>query len=153
MHEAKGCTITDPSILKWIFPKNCFWKVHGKWVSRNFSTLTAAKVYTHAGDRTLSISNGAHLEVTIHIIKIAEEKYPGHYDVFEHVFDAMAASFEDFSTVLHMIRSPEQFRWVLQPLTRIRLSLPLARKLGFVCLTIGQDPYKAASYFMIASYN
>ena len=40
MHEAKGCTVTDPSILKWTFPKNCFWKAIGKWVLRNFSIFT-----------------------------------------------------------------------------------------------------------------
>ena len=106
-----------------------------------------------ADDRTLSVSNEARFGGTTHIITIAEEQYPGYYDVFEHVFDAMAARFEGFSNVVQMIRSPEQFRWVLQPLTRMRLSLPLARKLGFVCLTIGQDPYKAASYFMVAPYN
>ena len=56
----------------------------------------------------------------------------------------MAASFEGFSTVVQMM---------LQPLTRIRLSLPLARKLGFMGVTIGQDPYKVVSYFMAAPYN
>ena len=106
-----------------------------------------------ADDRILSVSNGARLGGTDHIITIAEEQYPGYYDVCEHVFDAMAASFGGFSTVKRMIRSPEQFRWVLQPLSRIRISLPLARKLGFVGLTIGQDPYKAGSHFMVAAYN
>ena len=33
------------------------------------------------------------------------------------------------------------------------LPLPLARKLGFVGLTIGEDPHKAESYFMVAPYN
>ena len=37
-------------------------------------------------------------------------------------------------------------------MTRIRLSSPLARKLGFLGLTIGQNPYKTASYFMVAPY-
>ena len=35
----------------------------------------------------------------------------------------------------------------------MHLPLPLARKLGFVGLTIGVDPHKSESYFMVAPYN
>ena len=41
----------------------------------------------------------------------------------------------------------------VEPRTRINLPLPLARKLGFVGLTIGEDPHKSESYFMVAPYN
>ena len=156
MHEAKECTITDPKILKWIFPKNCFWKVHGKWVWRNFSTLTR---FTNRqglpSRRTIAsslVSNGARLDGGTHFIPIAEEQCPGYYDVFEHVFDAVSASFEGVPEV-EASRGPEQFRLVLQPRTRIHLPLPLARKLGFVGLTIGEDTHKAESYFMVAPFN
>ena len=63
-----------------------------------------------ADDRTLSVSNGARLEDTTHMITIAEEQYPGYYDVFQHVFDAITASFEGFSNVVQMIRSSGQSR-------------------------------------------
>ena len=155
--RSEGAHDNRPQHFKVDLPKELF--LEGAW-----EVGVTELLYTHTfyesprftltgNDRTLSFSNGARLGGTIHMITIAEEQYPGYYDLFEHVFDAMAASFEGFSTVVQMIRSPEQFRWVLQPLTRIRLSLPLARKLGFVGLTIGQDPYKAANYFMVAPYN
>ena len=83
---------------------------------------------------------------------IAKEQYPGYYDVFEHVYEAMVASFEGVP-VVEASCEPEQFRWVLQPRTRMHLPLPLARKLGFVGLTFGEYPHKLESYFVVASYN
>ena len=83
---------------------------------------------------------------------IAEERYPGYYDVFEHVYEAMVASFEGVP-VVEASRGPEQFRWVLRPRIRMHLPLPLARKLGFVGLTVGEDPHKSESYFVVAPYN
>ena len=35
----------------------------------------------------------------------------------------------------------------------MQLPLPLARKLGFVGLTVGEDPHKSESYFVVAPYN
>ena len=72
--------------------------------------------------------------------------------MFEQVFEAMVVGFEGVP-VVEVIRTPEQFRWVLQPGTRMHLPLPLARKLGFVGLTIGEDPHKSESYFMVAPYS
>ena len=76
-------------------------------------TLTTA-------DRTWSVSNGARLDGGTHFITIAEEQYPGYYDLFEHVFEAMVASFEGVP-VVEASRGPEQFRWVLQPRTKMHL--------------------------------
>ena len=87
--------------------------------SLHLYVLRTTKVYT--------VSNGAHLGGGTHFITIAEEQYPAYYDVFQHVFNAMAASFDGFPVVVQSVRTPEQFRWVLQPRTRIRLSLPLDR--------------------------
>ena len=155
--RSEGMHDNRPQHFKVDLPKELF--LEGAW-----EVGVTELLYTHtfyesprftltADDSTLSVSNGARLGGTTHIITISEEQYLGYYDVFEYVYNAMVASFEGFSNVVQMIRLPEQFRWVLQPLTRMRLSLPLARKLGFVGLTIGQDPYKAASYFMVALYN
>ena len=109
MHEAKGCTITDPRILKCTFSKNCFWKAHGKWVFNEPATFALTK-----DDRTGSVSNDAPLDGGTHFLTIAEEQYPGYYDVFEHVFEATIASF-DGVPVVEASRGPEQSRWVLNP--------------------------------------
>ena len=93
MHEAKGCTTTDPSILNWTFPA---WEgdVTEPLSPHTFYEATRFTLTYH--DRTWSVSNGAHLGGGTHFITITEGQYPGYYDVFEHVFDAMAASFEGF---------------------------------------------------------
>ena len=86
-------------------------------------------LYTHTfyepclhARRTIACIDGG-----THFITIAEELYPGYYNVFE----AMVTSFEGVP-VVEAIRASEQFRWVLQFRTRIRLPLSLARKLEFV---------------------
>ena len=151
-----------PQHLKVDLPKELF--LEGAW-----EVGVTERLYTHtfyesprftltADDRTLPVSNGAHLDGGTHFITIAEEQYPGYYDVFEHVFDAVSASFEGVP-VVEAGRGYfdggiiEQFRWVLQPQTRMHLPLPLARKLGFLGLTVGEEPHKAESYFMVAPYN
>ena len=109
-------------------------------------------------ERTWSVTNRSRLDGGTHFFTIAEEQYSGYYDVFEHVFDGVSASSKGVPEV-EASRGYfdggiiEQFRWVLQPQTRIHLPLSLARKLGFVGLTIGEDPHKAESYFMAAPYN
>ena len=50
-------------------------------------------------DRTWSVSNDARLDGGTHFITMTEEEYPGYYDVFEHVFEAMVASFEGVPVV------------------------------------------------------
>ena len=81
-------------LLKDLFLEGA-WEVGVKELLYTHTSLESPRFTLTADDRTLSVSNGARLGRTTHIITIAEEQYPGYYDVFEHVFDTTVASFED----------------------------------------------------------
>ena len=53
--------------------------------------------------------------------------------------------------VVEAIRAPEQSRWVLQ--RGNAPSVTLSPKLGFVGLTIEEDPHKSEYYFLVGPYN
>ena len=88
-----------PQHFKVDLPKEIF--LEGAWevgATELLYTHTFSKPATFAlttGDRTWSISNDARLDGGTHFITIAEEQYPGYYDVFKHVFEAMVASVSD----------------------------------------------------------
>ena len=125
--RSEGVYDNRPRHFKVDLPKELF--LEGAWevgVTELLYTHTFYEPATFAlttDDRTWSVSNDARLDGGTHFITIAEEQCPGYYDVFEHVFEAMVASF-DCVPVVEASRGPEQFRWVLQPLTRMHLPLP-----------------------------
>ena len=90
----------------------CAWKVS---VTELLCTYTFYESPTLLDDRTWTVSNDARLDGSTHFIMIAEEQYPGYNDVFEHVFEAMAASLtkgtshvqETFTNVLEQQRTKQ----------------------------------------------
>ena len=154
--QSEGVHDNRPQHLKVDLPKELFlessWEVGVTELLYTHTFYESPRFTLTADDRTLSVSNRARLDGGTHFVTIAEEQYPGYNDVFELEFDAVSAIFEGVP-VVEATRGYfaggiiEQFRWVMQPQTRMHLPLPLARKLGFVALTVGGDPHKAESYF------
>ena len=95
-----------PQNLKVNLLKGLF--LEGAWKVGVTELLYTHKFYEPAtfaltkDDPTWSVSNDARLDGGTHFI--AEEQYPGYYDLFEHVFEVIIASLVEAS------REPEQSR-------------------------------------------
>ena len=101
--RSEGAYDNSPQHFTVDLPKELF--LEGAWevgvtellYTHKFSVSATFAVTTD--DRMWSVSNDARLDGGTHFITITEEQYPGYHDVFQHVYEAMVASFEGVPVV------------------------------------------------------